>query len=152
MVQQARRLVDLAKIEADGTGSSTIEAEHLLLAIASDEGSRAQALLESVGLSHYVITIALNQADNERLAVVGVPLERLAELRATSERRRAPRIGTTAKTALHHAVLNSEHQPLKPEHVLMGVLSDDTGRVPLALAIAGVERTTVLARLRRALS
>lgn len=152
MVQQARRLVDLAKTEADRAGSSTIEAEHLLLAIASDDGSRAQALLASAGLSHYAITVALTQADNERVAPAGVRPERLAELRATSERRRDARIGRTTKTALHHAVLSSDHQPLEAEHVLIGVLSDDTGTVPRALEIAGVERATLLARLRRALS
>ena len=64
-----------ARSEARATGSHTIEAEHILLALANQEGTDAREILESIGLNHDSIRAALEREFEESLRAVGVSLE-----------------------------------------------------------------------------
>jgi D-alanyl-D-alanine carboxypeptidase len=46
----------------------------------------------------------------------------------------------------------SRKEDLRPAHLLLGVLQAQVGTVPRALALAGVDRSDLLARVRHSLA
>ena len=72
-VKDVRRVVvRAAEEEAQGLGSGTVEAEHLLLALAADEDGPAGRLLADSGLGHDALLAALERETERSLAAVGV--------------------------------------------------------------------------------
>ncbi|MFD1931261.1 hypothetical protein ACFSKW_07220 [Nonomuraea mangrovi] len=65
-----------------------------------------------------------------------------------------PKIGTSARLALERGFAASTgKKDLRPAHLLLGVLDTEIGTaVPRALALAGVERTELMARARETLA
>ncbi len=134
--KDARRVVlQAVNVEAAALGARTVEAEHLLL-----------ALSETIGVEHDTLVDALEAETAASLDAVGVSLRPPPPRR----RRRQPRMGASAKIALHRALqtaLARKDRAIRAEHVALGVLAADVGTVPRALAIAGLDREALAAAL-----
>ncbi len=113
---------------SDATGARTVEAEHLLL-----------ALSETIGVEHDALVDALKAETAASLGAVGVSLRPPPPTR----RPRQPRMGASAKIALHRALktaLALGDREIRAEHGALGVLETKLGTVPRALSIAGLDR------------
>jgi hypothetical protein len=110
-----RTLLEHAGSEAEQDRSSTIEAQHLLLAMASPSETDTRELLGSLGLDHGALRDALALELGHALGAAGVSVDS-AEL--PGPRSAPPSVGT----------------------------------VPRALALAGIDRSALLGRVRRTLA
>ncbi len=132
----ARRIVlQAAEVEVAALGASTIESEHLLL-----------ALSDTIGVGHDVLLDALELETAASLDAVGVSLRPPPP----GPHRRRFRMGTSAKLALHRAVkaaLARSDREITAKHLALGVLQAEVGTVPRALALAGLDRKALAAAL-----
>jgi hypothetical protein len=154
-----RKAANRAVEEAKARGSATVEAEHLLLAVAAEPGLAADVLAEA-GLDHDAIGVVLDAERRESLAVAGIAGP-LAELPATPRDGR-PAWGSSAREALRRAAIESrgaagrgrDRNPRRrgPDEgdLVIGVLGADLGTVPRALAYAGIVPRPIIQRLRAA--
>lgn len=149
----ARRVVmRAAEDEAQAFGSSTIEAEHLLLALAGDEHSFAGRLLADSGLDQDGVRLALDRESERSLASVGVKTSEFHLPSRPSPPRRKPKFGTSAKLALertarHAAARSARH--ITAADLLVGILRADLGTVPRMLAVAEIDRVALLTQAQR---
>lgn len=139
--KDARAVVAEAEDEARERGAQTIEAEHLLLAVARRPG---------LGLSRDVLTTGLDEAFATDLRSVGIALE---DHGPPPRRRRGGRLrfGTSAKLALERALgaaVGARDRRIEARHVGLGVLAAEVGTVPRALAAGGLDREALAAALR----
>ena len=146
-----------AREEAKTAGSPTVEAEHVLLALAAHKGTEAQRILASVGLDHAAILGALHREFEESLAGAGVSLSAFNLPPASDRRDRIPRWGTSFKLALQRAPKGgpagrSWNSRLDATRLLLGILRARIGTVPRALSLAGVDRPALVGRAEQALS
>jgi ATP-dependent Clp protease ATP-binding subunit ClpA len=150
--QYVRTIVHRGQLEARETGSPIIEAEHLLLAMASQQGTAPQAVLASVGLDHDAIRTALEREFVESLRAAGVSLAAPIPPSARHEDRRVL-LGASARLSVERAVkLAAARERRDPVHLLIGVLGAQHGTVPRALAFAGVDREALVERARLAIN
>lgn len=130
--KDARAVVQEAQDEARRRASRTIEAEHLLLALAA----RGVA-----GLDHARIDAALDEEERASLAAAGVSWEDFdPQPRHTDFKQR---FGASAKAALADTVklaVAREDKNLTSPHLLIAILSPDRGTVPRALELAELDR------------
>jgi ATP-dependent Clp protease ATP-binding subunit ClpA len=143
----ARRVTLEAHSVAAGLGSPSIEAEHLLVSLASTP-DRAGSALREVGLDPAELREAI-QRDFERvLGRVGIDASGM-EIAANC-RRTKPRWGTSAKLglarALDEAKRRGDHK-IRGEHILLGLLRAEHGTVPRLLAAEGIDRDELTGRL-----
>jgi D-alanyl-D-alanine carboxypeptidase len=139
----ARRVVLRdAEAAARALGSASLEAEHLLMALATRERDPVGRLLAENGLDHDGIREALARETERSLAAVGVDLADypLPEVRAAPRRR--------PKLAVRFAHAHQSRRITSP-HLLIGVLEAELGTVPRALEAAGVDRQALRARAER---
>lgn len=144
-------LLALATEEARLLGSRTVEAEHLLLALAADGDSPSGRLLAEAGLNPAGVRRALDLETERSLSAVGVSPRDLAVGRATPPRR-SPRLGASLKRAIQQAGLFTVAHgsgEITAAHLLAGVLSAEIGTVPRALAAVAVDRSALLSRAGR---
>ena len=142
--KDARAVVTGARTEAQELGSPTVEAEHLLLALAR----RGQPGLAEAGLDHAALRAALEEETAHSLAAVGIAWNEPPCPRATTA---SQPFGASAKRALERslpAALERGDNRLTAGHVLLGVLCAEIGTVPRALALAGVDRLELAERIR----
>jgi ATP-dependent Clp protease ATP-binding subunit ClpA len=142
-----------AQEEARALGSPTVEAEHLLLALARRTGDPAAAALAEAGLDHTTVTEALETERDETLAAVGVSVSAF-DLPPVAPAKSRPGWGTSAKLSLEralHAAGERGERGIEPAHLLLGVLLAEAGTVPRALARAGVVPAELERRTRLAL-
>jgi D-alanyl-D-alanine carboxypeptidase len=148
--KEARTIVRRAEQEAEALGSPTIEAEHLLLALADDRaGGAAAVLLRDEGLDPGGVHAALERETELSLAAAGVSLADFALPETPSAPRRRPRIAASTRRALERAlrtVAARGDRRIGSGHVLVGVLRAEVGTVPRALASAGVDRIALATR------
>src|SRR5690349_12971750 len=145
-----RAVLDGATGEAARDGSATVEAHHLLLAMAAEPEPGVRPLLASVGLDPAAVRAALDREFEHSLSSVGVALSAF-DLPAAPPGRpsRSPGLGASVRLALERGVGSAVHQrDLRPGHQLLGVLLAPVGTVPRALEFAGVDRTGLIERLR----
>lgn len=150
-VKDARRVVaHAAEHEATALGSPTVEAEHLLLALAAEPETPAGRVLADAGLDHDGVRAALEREAERSLAAVGVALggfelpEPAAAPRAVS-----PRFATSSKRALERALraaVARGDRRITATHLLLGILRAELGTVPRALDAAGVDRIALVTR------
>lgn len=139
--------------EAHRDGSATIEAQHLLLAIAAEEGTVAHRVLTSAGLDHQAIHDALAREFEHSLSAVGVSLAAFDLPRPSGGPKRPPQMGASAKLALERGFASvARKKDLRPAHLLLGILRAQIGTVPRALALAGVDQADLEARVLRTLT
>jgi ATP-dependent Clp protease ATP-binding subunit ClpA len=132
---EARRVVKSAETLASGLGSPTIEAEHLLLALADCE-----PVLAEVGLDHDGVLAALEAERDRSLLAVGISA---ADFDLPPAPLTRPRMAASSKAALERAVraaVARSDKRIAGGHILLGVLAAEAGTVPRALAVAGVDR------------
>lgn len=138
--------------EAREDGSATIEAQHLLLAIAGERETSTDQVLTSVGLDHRTIRDALNREFEHSLSTVGVS-PAVFDLPRPHNAPAHPKIGASTKLALERAVASvARKKDLRPAHLLLGILRAEVGTVPRALTLAGIDRADLLARVTRTLT
>lgn len=147
-----RQAIPQFEIEARQHGAKLIEAEHMLLALASKSDSEAAKLLNHSGLDHQRLASALRDEHRRSLAFAGVQVPDGAPAEAT-KLEGSLSFGTSAKVALVRALLASRsHRPrrarLKDVDLLRGILLAELGTVPRALAIAGVDRATLISQTK----
>jgi ATP-dependent Clp protease ATP-binding subunit ClpA len=135
-----RKLVERAVAEATARGTATVEAEHVLLALATDKtvGPR----LERVGLDYAAMDAALRAERVRSLAVAGIEPVDPTILQA-SPRALRPRFGASIAVARSRA----ERSLPRKLGVLVGILRAEHGTVPRALALAGVDRGALIEQL-----
>jgi len=150
---ESRAAVQEAREIALRLDSPTVEAEHLLLAVAQEPGSAARAVLAEAGLDYERIRGALDADLEESLAAVGVELAAF-DLSSTPTTGRTPRWGASAKLALQRAAKTADarrDRRLLAGHIVLGVLRAPAGTVPRALDRAGVDRAELGRRIAAAL-
>ena len=151
-VKEARGVATGAEDEARTRGSSTVEAEHVLLALARDTGGLAGEVLARAGLDHPAILGAL-QSDFERsLDAVGVSVEAISGPVVPFAGRL--RWGASAKSSLERALETARarrDRRIESSHILLALLRAQEGTVPRALRGAGVEPATLAAQTHAAM-
>jgi len=134
-------VIATAETEARLEGATTVEAYHLLLAIAR-EGRPA------LGLDHAAVRAALDREFEQSLAAAGVRIE--GGLPPATPSEVIPGLGASAKAALERGFgAVSRKRDCRPGHVLLGVLQAEVGTVPRALALAGVDRAELIERVQQ---
>ena len=152
-VKESQFVVVQAREEARTLGSRTVEAEHLLLALARRTGDPAGTALAEAGLDHAAVTEALEAERDQTLAAVGVSVSAF-DLPPVTPAKSEPGWGTSAKLSLQRAFTAAAERGDKgivPAHVLLGVLAAEAGTVPRALERAGVTPADMEQRTRLAL-
>lgn len=145
----SRRTVIGAREAAKTLGSPTLEAEHLLLAVADRADTPAHRALADSGLDHGTVLEALAAEFAGSLAGVGVDLDDFA-LTSTPGPPRDPRMATSAKLALrraHELARDGGVRRITDGHVLLGVLVAPVGTVPRLLRHADVDREELVRRV-----
>jgi D-alanyl-D-alanine carboxypeptidase len=146
-------IIEQAGHQASKDGSATIEAQHLLLAIAAQQGTTAHQALTSVGLDQHAVRAALDREFEDSLRAAGVSLAAFDLPQPSSDPERSARIGASAKLALERGVAAAARkQDLQSAHLLLGILEARVGTVPHALALAGIDQADLTARVRQALT
>ena len=147
----SQSVVTQFEVEAKRDGAKFIEAEHMLLALASDPESDAARLLKESGLDHRRLASALDEEHRWTLSFAGIkaPDSKLGEATALDS---SLSLGTSAKAAIRRALIGSRPERrrarLRSIDLLAGILQAELGTVPRALAIAGIDRAAVIARAR----
>jgi ATP-dependent Clp protease ATP-binding subunit ClpA len=140
--------------------------EHLLLVLLRTPQSRATRVLEQLGVGAQVAKEALEpclaggtpKIDSTALATIGIDFEAVRErLEETFgpgalERSRASCLGVTPRTklALAYAVDRARGEPLRDEHILLGMLSVPDSLAARTLAALGVSLAAAEAAIGRA--
>ncbi len=151
--EYARMIVSQAEQEAVTDGSPLIEAEHLLLALASETGAEARRVLASAGLDRRALEVALDQERRQSLAAAGVTMPPGGLPRPSPHPARRPRMGASSRQVMQRALAAAAGQRrIRPGHLLLGVLGAQAGTVPRALAIAGADQGELAGRTREALA
>jgi ATP-dependent Clp protease ATP-binding subunit ClpA len=144
--KEARLVVADSFRVARDFGAPTVEAEHLLLAVAAG-GAPAATVMRDAGLDFDGLAAALVAETTRSLAAVGVSADALQQFSPFVER---PRLATSAKLALERSLKaavarNDKH--IGSEHITLGALRATTGTVPRALECAGVDRVELTRRV-----
>jgi D-alanyl-D-alanine carboxypeptidase len=145
--RDARQVVRSAETLASGLGSPTIEAEHLLLALAE-----CQPVLADAGLDHDGVLAALEAERDRSLLSVGISA---GDFELPPAPLTKPRMAASSKLALERALraaVARADKRLDGGHILLGVLAADAGTVPRALEIAGIDRAELRDRAAASLS
>jgi len=144
---EARHVALKAHSVAAGLGSSSVEAEHLLVSLAGTQHPAGEAL-RAAGLEPEELHDAI-QRDFERvLAQVGIDAGGMDV--AAKCRRTKLRWGASAKRGLERALEEAKRRGdrrIGPEHILLGLLRAEHGTVPRLLAAEGIDRDELTGRL-----
>jgi ATP-dependent Clp protease ATP-binding subunit ClpA len=147
-----QRIMGPAQEEARRDGSATVEAQHLLLAIASGPDAAPRRVLAAAGLDHQAVRDALDREFERSLAAAGVSAAAFDLPRASNSLKK-PGHGASVGLAIERGFTAAGHKKdLRPAHLLLGILQAEVGTVPRALALAGVDRTELAERTRQALA
>jgi len=151
-----KTMLDRATVEARLDGSATVEARHLLLAVVadqgSDQGSDPGRVLVSAGLDDSAIRAALSREFEASLNAAGVTRSVFDGLPpATPDPKHVPHLGASARLAVERGVGSASGPAPQPAHLLLGILQAEVGTVPRALALAGVDRADLIARVAQTL-
>jgi ATP-dependent Clp protease ATP-binding subunit ClpA len=138
--------------EARQAGSATIEAEHLLLAIAAKGEATTRQLLVSAGLDHQGVRDALTREFEHSLSTAGVSLTAFDLPRPTRAPTLPSQLGASARLVLERMMGAFRKKDLRPAHLLLGILQAEIGTVPRALALAGVDQHALAAQVRQAIT
>jgi D-alanyl-D-alanine carboxypeptidase len=148
-----RKTVAEARSEARALGSPRIEAEHLLLALASHPRSPAGRLLESEGLDGNALRNALGAEFRDSLSAAGVHVDELAMPAPTTPPSGPRALGQSAKLALQRALRaragrGRARRRLGSLHLLLGILEARAGTAVRALDRSGIDRARLKDRVR----
>jgi ATP-dependent Clp protease ATP-binding subunit ClpA len=148
-------LVRDAREVARRDGSRTVEAEHVLVALAAMEGNPAARLLTEAGLTEDAIRVALDREWEQSLAIAGIAVRVGLLPQATPDHSHDPHIGESVRLLLKRALdvhPRAGGTRIGSVRILAGILDTDRGRVARALEGAGVDRAALRARATEALA
>ncbi|HEY4268765.1 MAG TPA: Clp protease N-terminal domain-containing protein [Galbitalea sp.] len=145
--QGMRNLVERSVAEARARGTTTVDAEHVLLALA-EPGTAPGRALAAGGLTREVIVAALRTERLASLESAGAPQIDAQSLDA-SPRVSKPSWGASVVAARAREKKSGRRAPRRaPEiGVLIGILEAPLGTVPRALALAGIDRQALVDRI-----
>jgi len=147
-------MVNRAGTEAQKEGARTIEAQHLLLAIAAEPEENTQQVLSAVGLDYESIRTTLRREFEQSLGVAGVSLDAFDLMtRPGPGHARPTELGASAKLALERGYTSDKRRSdLHALHLLLGILQAQKGTVPRALEIAGINQPELMVRVLEVLT
>lgn len=139
----ARETVKAARAIAVADHAPTVEAEHLLLALATKDRGIAE-VMQQLGLSEPRVRDALDIEFTDALAAVGV----IITAPPTRSRRgdSSPAFGQSAKLALERTLksaLNRNDKQLDDRHILLALAGAEAGVVPRVLRSLDVSLESV---------
>jgi ATP-dependent Clp protease ATP-binding subunit ClpA len=149
----ARDVVGRAEQEARAAGSRSIEAEHLLLALADGDSPVADVLADA-GVGRDALVAALAREEAEALAAVGVSADAYGAPEPVRVAGRV-RMGTSAKRALERSVRAAaagNGRKLEAGHLLLGVTGATEGTVVRALRLCHADVSALRTRARSTLT
>jgi D-alanyl-D-alanine carboxypeptidase len=146
-----RAILADAAHEARSDRSNTLEAQHVLLAMAAQPQTIPGHLLASVGLDHDGLRAALDREFEHSLSAAGVSRSTFNLPRPSDDPDRNVQLGASVRLAMERSVVGVGKGP-QPAHLLLGILQAQVGTVPRALALAGVDRADMMLRVRHALA
>lgn len=152
-VKEARAIATQAQTIAHALGSPTIEAEHLLLALAETPATVTHETLADAGLDRQGVLEALDRETERSLTAVGISPAAF-DLPPIAPVATKPKWATSAKLALERSftIASARNDSrIEPGHILLGVLRAPAGTVPRALEMAGVDRLDLARRVEAAL-
>jgi ATP-dependent Clp protease ATP-binding subunit ClpA len=144
---EARRVAVEANSVAAGLGAPSIEAEHLLISIASGNDPAGHALRD-VGLDAHEVREAIQRDFARVLGRVGIDASGVTP--SANCRRTKPRWGASATQGLVRAYEEAKRRgerTIRSEHILLGLLRAEHGAVPRILNAEGIDREVLTARL-----
>lgn len=144
----ASRAFHAAHAEARRQRRRSVEAEHLLLALAAEHDTVCGRLLRESGLSRELLVEALEKESARSLAYANVAPLPKAEV--APHRNRGPvRLGASARSAVQAGMKAASRgrRPRRAADLLVGILSAELGTVPRTLALAGIDRESLLSAL-----
>ncbi|MQY28759.1 Clp protease N-terminal domain-containing protein [Nocardia aurantia] len=140
-------VLERGREEARAEGAGTVEAAHLLLALAAGENAAACRALAGAGLDHEAVRAALRREFEHSLRAVGVTdLTRQLPPPSPAPRRPA-QIGASAKLAIERGVRAAARAEFLPAHLLVGIVRAEAGTVPRALRLAGIDPADIERRV-----
>jgi ATP-dependent Clp protease ATP-binding subunit ClpA len=145
-------VLDDAAREARADGSSTVEAQHLLLAIADSDEPSTRRVLASVGLDRAAIRAALDREFDQSLGAAGVSLGDSGVPRPSQAHEGSPQLSSSFRLAMERGIGSARTSAPQPLHLLLGIVQAPVGTVPRALALAGVDREDLLKQIHESLS
>lgn len=135
--------------EAARRGVTTVESEHVLLALLTDPNTAVAKALAGSGLDYAAFAEALAQERAHSLAAAGVgPVAK--DLLEATPRLSRPMWGTSARDALSRIRRGPNRDRRRRQlgvELAIAILGADLGTVPRALALAGIERSVLVAAL-----
>lgn len=150
----ARAKVVRAAELADDEEATTVEAEHLLIALVDPADDAVGEMLIESGITGAAIREARDREFQSALARVGVPTSRSAPAGAARLRRgRSTRFGQSAKLAMERTADQIDHSArthgrrVTSEHLARAIISAEVGTTPRLLAELGTTRDELTARL-----
>lgn len=144
--RELRTLMERSQAEAAERGAANVEAEHVLLALATMPDSRGGAFLVANGLDRDALESALAAERRHSLGSVGAPVFGDAQLAAT-RRRTKPRWGASSREAFDRGMrVSRSREDAGTLNLVVGALMAELGTVPRMLALAGVDRHQILGR------
>ncbi|WP_419993722.1 Clp protease N-terminal domain-containing protein [Streptomyces boninensis] len=141
-------VMERAEAEARQDSSTTIDAHHVLLAMAAEYGSDAQRMLAAAGLGYEPLKKALRQEFAHSLAAAGVSLDDYDLPPATQDPSQRLRLGASFKLAMERLMTTYRKKDLRSGHLLLSLLKAEAGTIPRALALAGVDRGALIEQVR----
>jgi ATP-dependent Clp protease ATP-binding subunit ClpA len=151
--REARAAVTTAEAEARELGSPTVEAEHLLLALAGlDPSTVIGGVLADAGLDRDGVLAALDSERERSLLAVGITIGDF-DIPAPRPSDR-PRLAASGKRALELALrisLERADKRIAACHIMLALLRAEAGTVRRALDEAGVDRAELNDRVAAAL-
>ena len=146
--KDARGVAERAHEEARLAGARTVEAEHLLLALAADERTATGRLLAGQGLDRDGVLELLERETERSLAAVGVSLGGAGLPPRSAVPGPSPRWGASAKRALEEALVVARdrgERHIAGGHILLALLLARRGTVPRALDVGGADVRALIA-------
>jgi ATP-dependent Clp protease ATP-binding subunit ClpA len=146
--RDARRAAEEARRRAAVSGAESVQPVHLLAALAVQPDTPAAQALSAVGLDADAIDDAAERDARNVLAAVGVTVDASLSGGGTTNPDFAPATKRALELSLRSALeLGDRH--IGSDHVLLGLLRIDVGRVAEVLEAAGTGRDEVAAQLSR---
>ncbi|MCZ7664105.1 MAG: hypothetical protein M5U22_14765 [Thermoleophilia bacterium] len=152
--RQVRSIVERARHEARDLHSPTLEAEHILLAISSQDANVGKEVLLEFGLDHDALVNALAAEFQQSLSAAGVKVEYLGELEYSDAPQKTPVWGTSAKLVMMRGkelAASRADSRIEAPHLLLAALKAHEGTVPRMLHVIGVDQAVLLRRTEQVL-
>lgn len=146
-------VIDRAVGEARADGSASVEAHHLLLAVAGHGEPSTTRLLAQAGLDAAAVREALTREFSRSLGAAGVSAAAAGLPRPSHAREGKPQMGASLKLAMERGFSSvPSKKDMRPAHLLLGLVQAPVGTVPRALELANVDRAALIQRIRVALA